>query len=114
VPDQSIVAGKNGERYDRVVATRGKDYLLAYNYSGRSMLIDLTKISGAKKNAWWYSTSTGKLEYIGEFDNKTVTFQHDSGYMSGNDQVLIAVDADKSYFDKTAETLPDAQEKLNK
>jgi hypothetical protein len=114
VPDQSIVAGKNGERYDRVVATRGKDYLLAYNYSGRSMQIDLTKISGAKKNAWWYSTSTGKLEYIGEFDNKTVTFQHDSGYMSGNDQVLIAVDADKSYFDKTAETLPDAQEKLNK
>lgn len=114
VPDQSIVAGKNGERYDRVVATRGKDYLLAYNYSGRSMQIDLTKISGAKKNAWWYSTSAGKLEYIGEFDNKIVTFQHDSGYMSGNDQVLIAVDADKSYFDKTAETLPDAQEKLNK
>jgi hypothetical protein len=109
VPDQSIVAGKNGERYDRVVATRGKDYLLVYNYSGCPMQINLTKISGSKKNVWWYSASTGKLDFIGEFDNKVMTFQHDSGYMSGNDQVLIAVNANKSYFDKMATSLPDAQ-----
>lgn len=28
------------------------------------MQIDLSKISGAKKNAWWYSAKDGKLEYI--------------------------------------------------
>ena len=53
VPDQSVIAGTNGERYDRAIATRGNDYLLVYNYSGRPMQIDLSKISGAKKNAWW-------------------------------------------------------------
>ncbi|MCD7901775.1 MAG: glycoside hydrolase family 140 protein [Bacteroides sp.] len=109
IPDQSIIAGTNGERYDRAVATRGKDYLLVYNYTGRPMQIDLSKISGAKKNVWWFSAKDGKLSYIGEFDNKTTTFQHDSGYISGNDQVLIAVDASKSYIRKEWTELPDAQ-----
>lgn len=114
VPDQSIIAGQNGERYDRAIATRGNDYMLIYNYSGRPMLIDLSKICGAKKNAWWYSAKDGKLEYIGEFGNGTQAFQHDSGYMSGNDQVLIIVDAAKNYVGKDWKELPDAQQKWNK
>ena len=109
IPDQSVIAGKNGERYDRAIATRGNDYLLVYNYSGRPMQIDLTKISGTKKNVWWYNTRTGALVYIGEFDNAVTTFQHDSGYMSGNDQVLIAVDVSKDYVKKEWNVLPDAQ-----
>ena len=64
------------------------------------MQIDLSKISGAKKNAWWYSAKDGKLEYIGEFDSKVTPFQHDSGYLSGNDQVLIVVDSAKDYVQK--------------
>jgi len=114
VPDQSIIAGKNGERYDRAIATRGKDYLLVYNYTGRPMQIDLRKISGNKKKVWWYAAKDGKLEYVGEFDNKVTSFQYDSGYCSGNDQVLIAVDASKDYVDQSWTTLPDAQQKWNK
>lgn len=114
IPDQSIIVGQNGERYDRAIATRGNDYMLVYNYSGRPMQIDLGKISGAKKNAWWYSAKDGKLEYIGEFGNGTQAFQHDSGYMSGNDQVLIVVDAAKNYVGKDWKELPDAQQKWNK
>lgn len=114
VPDQSIIAGQNGERYDRAIATRGTDYLMVYNYTGRPMQVDLGKISGSKKNAWWYSAKDGKLEYIGEFDNKVATFQHDSGYVSGNDQVLIAIDAAKDYLKKEWTSLPDAQQKWNK
>ena len=30
VPDQSVIAGQNGERYDRAIATRGNDYLMVY------------------------------------------------------------------------------------
>lgn len=109
IPDQGVIAGKNGERYDRAIATRGNDYLLVYNYTGRPMEIDLTRISGAKKNVWWYSAKSGKLEYIGEFDNKVTPFQHDSGYVSGNDQVLIAVDASKDYVKKEWTELPKVQ-----
>ncbi len=111
VPDQSIIAGQNGERYDRAIATRGKDYLLVYNYSGRPMEIDLAKISGAKKNVWWYSPKDGSLHYLGEYDNKVVKFQHDSGYMSGNDQVLIAIDAAKNYVDKSWTSLPEVNQR---
>ena len=99
VPDQSIIAGTNGERYDRAVATRGNDYLLVYNYTGRPMQVDLSKISGAKKKVWWYGAKDGKLQYLGEFDSKVTTFQYDGGYISGNDQVLIAVDAGKEYVE---------------
>lgn len=45
VGDQSVVLD-NGEKYDRIIATRGKDYLFAYNYTGRPMRVDLGKISG--------------------------------------------------------------------
>jgi hypothetical protein len=33
VPDQSLIA-ENGERYDRLLATRGKDYALIYTWNG--------------------------------------------------------------------------------
>ena len=113
LPDQSIIAGQNGERYDRVIATRGKEYMLVYNYSGRPMQIDLRKISGGKKNVWWFSPKTGKLDFVGEFSSAVTTFQHDSGYMSGNDQILIAVDSAKDYIDKSWSELPDMQQRWN-
>lgn len=97
VPDQSIIAGENGVRYDRLIATRGNDYLLVYNYTNRPMEIDLTRISGAKKKAWWYSPVDGSLEEAGEYDNKVTRFQHDSTYGAGNDRVLIVTDAAKDY-----------------
>lgn len=114
IPDQSIIVGKNGQRYDRVIATRGNDYMLVYNYTGIPMQIDLGKISGAKKNAWWYSAKTGELKYIGEFDNKITDFQYDGGYNSGNDQVLIVTDTSVDYINKSWKVLPDAQQKWNK
>ena len=101
IPDQTVIAGQNGERYDRAVATRGKDYLLVYNYTASPMQIDLGKISGVKKKAWWYSPENGMLEYIGEFDTKVTRFQCDAGYARGSDKVLIVIDASKDYITKS-------------
>ncbi len=99
VPDQSIIAGQNGERYDRAIATRGTDYLLVYNYTARPMQIDLSKISGAKKNCWWFNPKNGELQFIGELDGTKITnFQLDIAYNAGNDRVLIAVDSAKDYI----------------
>lgn len=97
VPDQSVIAGTNGERYDRVIATRGNDYLLVYNYSARPMQIDLTKINGNKKKAWWFNPQDGSMTYIGEFENKVTAFQYDAPYMRGFDRVLVVIDASKKY-----------------
>lgn len=97
IPDQSVIAGTNGERYDRAIATRGNDYLLVYNYSARPMQIDLTKISGEKKKAWWFNPQNGSMTYIGKFENKVADFQYDAPYMRGEDRVLVVTDALKDY-----------------
>jgi len=99
IPDQSIIAGNNGTLYERVIATRGKDYFLVYNYTNRRVEIDMTKISGARKKAWWYSPVNGQTEYIGEFANGKQTFGHDSGYRAGNDWVLIVTDTKVNYVE---------------
>ena len=101
IPDQSVIAGKNGTKYNRLLATRGNDYILIYNYNSVPMKVDLTKVTGEKKNVWWFDAATGKLTYIGEFDNKVITFsQQNPHYGIPNDGVLIAVDATKNYLTK--------------
>ena len=109
IPDQSIIAGTNGERYDRVIATRGDDYLLVYNYSAKPMSIDLTKICGDKKKVWWMNPADGSLTFLGEYDNAVADFSYDAAYLRGSDRVLIAVDASKDYIDTSATTLPERE-----
>ena len=100
VGDQSVVAGENGFRYDRAIATRGEDYLLVYTYTNKPMQIDLSKISGEKKNIWWYSPVDGSLKYAGEVECGVHTFQAEGEVGPANDHVLIAVDAKKEYISK--------------
>lgn len=109
IADQSVIAGANGERYDRVIATRGEDYILVYNYSAKPMSIDLTKISGAKKNVWWLNPSDGQLTFLGEYDNAVAEFSYDAAYLRGCDRVLIVVDAAKNYLDTNATQLPEKE-----
>ena len=99
VPDQSIILD-NGEKYDRLIATRGNDYLLVYNYNGNPMKIDLTKISGEKKNVWWMTAATGQLRYLGEYESKIFTFRYHPQSVRVEDGVLIAVDSAKDYLGK--------------
>lgn len=106
VPDQSIIAGNNGEKYDRLIATRGNDYLLVYNYTARKMEIDLTRISGDKKLAWWYSPTDGSLSFIGELDNEIVNLKPKAKKGCISDCVLIAIDAAKDYVKPEWKTLP--------
>lgn len=99
IPDQSVIAGTNGVQYERVIATRGNDYILVYNYTNRRVEIDITKISGVRKKAWWYSPVDGQTEYIGEFANGKHFFNQDSAYGAGNDWVLIITDAKVNYVE---------------
>lgn len=107
VADQEIVIN-NGERYGRIIATRGKDYLLAYNHNGSPMEIDFSKISGKEKNVWTMNPSDGRLIYIGKTKDKIFNYEPEPG----RDVVLIAVDAAMSYLTSdmkeiTEERLPE-------
>jgi hypothetical protein len=114
IADQSVIQD-NGERYNRLIATRGNDYLLVYNYNGNSMKLDLRKISGTKKNVWWMTASTGKLIYLGEFDSKVLTFRYHPQSVRVEDGVLIAIDASKDYLKKDQTDLsPDGYKPLGR
>lgn len=89
VPDQSLLA-ENGERYDRLLATRGKDYALIYTWNGRVMKINMGKIGGAKLNASWYDPRTGQTRVLGKITNRGIkTFDPPGEVRNGNDWVLV-------------------------
>lgn len=107
IPDQSIIVGVNGERYNRAIATRGNDYLMVYSYIERPLQVDLRKVSGTKKNAWRYNPKDGRLVYIGEFENGVVTFGNNKTQRDGSDDyVLIVIDSNKEYIKKEWLELP--------
>ncbi|MBO9611702.1 MAG: glycoside hydrolase family 140 protein [Dyadobacter sp.] len=89
VPDQSLIA-ENGERYDRLLATRGKDYALIYTWNGRDMKIRMGKIGGAEVQASWYDPRTGQTRILGKIENKGIkTFNPPGEVRNGNDWVLV-------------------------
>ncbi|MCM1163334.1 MAG: glycoside hydrolase family 140 protein [Muribaculaceae bacterium] len=99
VADQSVIRN-NGERYDRLIATRGNDYILVYNHTGRPMDIYLSGISGKEKNLWWMDAATGTLTYLGKKDKNVTHIPADT-----RDGVLIAIDSTKAYITPDQTTL---------
>lgn len=90
VPDQSLIAGDPGERYDHLLATRGKTYAFIYTYNGRPMQVNMGRIEGAKVKASWYSPRDGSITNIGDVDNTGVKdFDPPGEKKDGNDWVLI-------------------------
>lgn len=97
VPDQTLLTD-NGTRYDRLIATRGTDYLLVYNHTGRDMTVNLDKISGRRKNVWWMNPTDGSLTYLGQHDSRVTTFRYHAEASGVPDGVLIAIDSSKDYI----------------
>ena len=100
VNDQSLVRTNQGEQYERVIVTRGKEFLMAYTYSGRNFNVTLNKISGARVKAWWYNPRDGKAISIGEFRNRGERqFNPPGEPENGNDWVLVIDDASKRFIE---------------
>ena len=97
ITDQSIIV-ENGTKYDRLIATRGTDYLLVYNYTGRKMIINLSKINGERKRLWWMDAATGHYTLLGESSDRIFTYQPKTNGNGNNDGILIAYDATKTYI----------------
>lgn len=102
IPDQSVII-ENGTRYDRLIATRGNDYLLVYNHTGRPMRLDLSRISGKEKDVWVMNASDGTLRHIGRYTGKEFGFKPDTD----DDIVLIAIDSRKNYLQAGTTEIPD-------
>ena len=103
--DQQLLVGENGERYARVIATRGEDYALFYSCTDAPFTVDLRRIGGLAKRAWWYSPRTGRLYPIGRLRGAEARFFPDDAPAEsladknsvGDDWVVIVADAEKEY-----------------
>ena len=92
VPDQSLIVG-NGTRYERVAATRGASYAIAYSYTGKPFTVQMGRISGSHVRAAWYDPRTGNFTSIGAFANRgTRRFTPPGTPAPGNDWALVLDD----------------------
>lgn len=87
----------NGEKYHRMAASQGDDYLIVYDYLGDKITVRLDSISGNAKRAWWMDASNGSLTYLGEHSGAIATF----GPAAPGDGAIILIDASKSYLSPT-------------
>ena len=90
VPDQSLIAGSNGEKYNFLIATRGLDYAFVYTYNGRNIPVKMGVITGDRVKAGWYNPRDGSYAKIGTFQNSGVQeFDAPGEVQDGNDWVLV-------------------------
>jgi hypothetical protein len=96
IPDQGLIAGENGTRYNYVAGTRGKSYAFLYTCTGRPFTVQMGRISGSEVRAWWYDPRTGRATGAGTFPNKgTREFDPPGVTQAGNDWVLVLDDASR-------------------
>ncbi|MBL7742183.1 MAG: glycoside hydrolase family 140 protein [Chitinophagaceae bacterium] len=89
IPAQELVVD-NGEKYERVAATQGKNYALFYVYNGREFSVAMAKLPFNPSKASWFDPRTGQKQVIAEHRN-TATNKYDppGEKENGNDWVLI-------------------------
>ena len=89
VPDQGLINDQR-EKYNYIIATKGKSYALLYTYTGRNMEVNLGRYAGKKVKCAWYNPRNGEYIAIGNFDNRgTKTFDPPGEVKEGNDWVLV-------------------------
>lgn len=90
VPDQSLIAGKQGKRYNYLLATRGNNYAFIYTYTGRNIAVNTSKLSGAKVKVSWYNPRNGSFSKAVITNKKPVmNFNPPGEPANGNDWVLV-------------------------
>lgn len=90
IPDQSLIAGDVGTKYDFLIATRGEDYAFVYTYNGRNIAVNMGIIAGEQVKASWFNPRNGEYTEIGLFENTGVKeFDAPGEVKDENDWVLV-------------------------
>jgi hypothetical protein len=90
IPAQNILSGEQGERYDYIAATRGKDYAFIYTWNGSNININSEKFKGTEYNASWFNPRNGEITTLGTFKNiDNQIFDPPGEQKNGNDWVLV-------------------------
>lgn len=90
VPAQEIIVNNNKESYNYIIATKAKNYAMAYTFTGRDFSVDAGKLGFTIAGTQWFNPSTGKKETASYKQHDTILFFNPPGEpKNGNDWVLI-------------------------
>ncbi|MGD0343247.1 MAG: glycoside hydrolase family 140 protein, partial [Bacteroidales bacterium] len=90
IPAQDLLADKQGEKYDYLAATRGKDYAFIYTCNGSTMNINLGKMHWTRLKASWFNPRNGTITKTGTYKAQAIkAFDPPGEKANGNDWVLI-------------------------
>lgn len=90
VPAEELLATNQGEKYDYVAITRGKDYVFAYTCNGSDISLDMNKLPWTGYRASWFGPRNGSISLIKTYKNSGIeTFNPPGEKKNGNDWVLI-------------------------
>ncbi|GAB4014476.1 glycoside hydrolase family 140 protein [Spirosoma koreense] len=104
IPDQTLIASGRGKTYqDQLMATRDAEgtYAMIYLPQGQSVTVDLSRLSGSKKQIWWYNPRTGRAlrEKARNLAGVvTLTLPASTNLPTNLDWVLVIDDAAKRYL----------------
>lgn len=90
VPDQSLISGENGEKYDRLIATRGKNYAFVYTFKGGRIRVNTESFKSLEIKASWFNPRNGEFKELGVYENRgEFKIIVPGAPEDGNDWVLI-------------------------
>ncbi len=94
VPAPDLLVGDPGRGGEHLAAARDSEgrYGLAYTPRGAAVTVDLSRLSGQLKVAWWYDPRRGEAHRAGELSGDRATLQPPSSG-DGQDWVLVVDDA---------------------
>jgi hypothetical protein len=90
VPAQEIIKGNDQLGYSYIIAMKGKNYAMAYDYTGSNINVDMAKLGFNATKANWFNPSNGETTSIKDFAGTgIVAFDPPGSPAEGNDWVLI-------------------------
>lgn len=89
IPAIDLVANQ-GEKYNYIAATKGKNYALFYTFTGREIEVKMGFLKGSKITFFWFNPKDGSDSMRNTISNKGVqTFNPPGEEQAGNDWVLV-------------------------
>jgi len=90
IPANDLLAEEQGEKYDYLAVTRGKDYVFVYTWNGRYISLNLQQMPESEYEASWFNPRSGMFTAAGVYKSTEVlNFDPPGKKVPGNDWVLI-------------------------
>lgn len=90
IPDQTVIVGDPGFQKDRLIVTRGQDYLFAYRFTGRPYELLSGVLPGGQLRVRWMDPVTGDFTPATTIANEgTLSFTPPVGAQGNTDMVLV-------------------------